>query len=155
MPQIVDVLVNPERIVPPVRGPLRFPFFAPEPAVPARSLGRKQQVEESYVPEMKSVALTPGHNQIPLELWEGMQQNPAFAEMRISGVIELLTRDPEKAEAEVTGTTVDYQPPDAIKMVRFSNDLDWLKECLLVENRDLVKKDIKAAIAKLEKKAGG
>jgi hypothetical protein len=117
--------------VPALNCPIRFPILQA-----AATGGRRNANQELEVTAQD--ALIPGTNFVREEVWALMSQNPFI--QRFIDAQALVVIEPIKLDEGVdpTGTTLDFEPLSAVQIVNESVDLEWLKTCIVRENREKV-----------------
>lgn len=147
-PKTIRVICNPQNLDPARTGPIRLPVGT-ETKTTSRGKGAKN--EDLGV---DGIWLNPGLNPMGETAVRQFKSSPWFESLEQMGVIKIMDPLP-LADGEVsTGTTKDYNPRDAMEIVRSCDDIEWLRECNAKETdveRTLVKKAIVARIQELRK----
>jgi hypothetical protein len=112
-------------------GPIRFP-------VPKTASAKSKTKEGNGKVEMSLDGrfLSPDQpNFLTLEEFKQIQKHPQWAWALDKGVIELVT---PIAECRFTGTTADYEEADAYNVIQGTVDIEWLRRCILKDERSEV-----------------
>jgi hypothetical protein len=118
---LVAVMLYPERDKPQRNSPYRFP-------TPKASGKANAKVEMA----MDGEFLAAGPNFLTTEVYEHMCQNPFWERCLKKRVLEVIVQQPE---SKATGTTADFDLTDAFTLIEGSVDIEWLKRCLVKDDR--------------------
>ncbi len=136
--------------------PIRFPV--PEGGMPDVSSLTAEQIEKLKLnpgalklKAMKGVFLVPGANLISLADYQAACQHPQWAEKQKQGVIEVLEWN-IAAGGSATGTSLDFNPETAFRFITDSSDIEWLKRCLIKDDRAEVQSWLTERLGELEQK---
>lgn len=150
----VTLIFSPERISRggyPCAGPIRLPVAA-NPEALAATKGAKARPGNVEL-EMKATVLVPGTNTLKDEEYEALQRSPWFGQFLSEQAIALVS--PVQTPEAQTGLSIDFSEADALRLVRGSEDLEWLQRCQMRESRDSILKILNQKIRRISEKLSG
>jgi hypothetical protein len=95
--------------------------------------------------------LVPGANLISLADYQSACQHPQWAAKQAQGVIEVLDWNIAAGSAP-TGTSLDFSTETAFRFITDSSDVEWLKRCLIKDDRAEVQSWLTERLGELEQK---
>lgn len=126
----VQVIWSPEKSriidpsVPALDSPVRFPVIEMPQSTPGKRGNANQDLE------VKAQApLRHGSNRVEQETWTLMASNPLIQRFIDVGAIHVIIPRELDEGAELTGTTLDFELSEALKIVTDSLDVEWLENC--------------------------
>lgn len=123
--KIIAVVLYPEREKPAKSGPYRFP---------TSKTGTKSAKTEM---SMDGSFLHAGPNFLTTAEYEQMKTNPFWGRCVSKKVIEVIE---QQTFSVATGTSADYDLADAFTMIEVAVDEEWLKRCLVKDDRKEIQK---------------
>jgi hypothetical protein len=156
--EVAQVLFHADRIKRvasmPGRSPIDSPTFFQAPRYLPEDGKLNKEGEVVLTPqqqlEVVSTALLPGANSISTQDLKPLlrYEQGMFAHYCQTGIIEI--KQPI-ASGRLTNTSADFNEGDAQQLIHNTDDLDWLKQCLVQEPRESIAKLLKNRIEALEK----
>lgn len=129
-------------------------FACPRPRIKQKLGGDKNQIQD--VVEILHIWVVPGNNFFNVqEQWEPLMSHPTTKSV-IDSLIRrggILVKKPEIAEGSVlSNTTLDFSDLQDVKdLVYNSNDAEWLRRCVVKDNRPTVDKWCYERIEEIDK----